>query len=89
MVVQQLFIALENKHYSLAYILAAVISLALYFQSAVHHNSFYEGPIISGKVRSALISLIFKRIVTLTQHTADREELGRVSNMLSNDFNLL
>lgn len=41
MSVQQLLIALETNNYSLAYIIAGFISIALYLLSAVHHNSFY------------------------------------------------
>ena len=67
----------------------AVASVLLFLDSMIRHNCFYEGPFISGKIKSCLIALIFKKILNLTQQTANLEQLGRVSNMLSNDFNMM
>jgi hypothetical protein len=44
---------------------------------------------VSGCVRSCLISLMFKKVYKLTPFTASREGLGKVTNMISNDFNLI
>ena len=67
----------------------AIVAVTMFLDSVVRHNCFYEGPIISGKIRTCLISLIFNKILKLTQFTANKEELGRIANMLSNDFNLM
>lgn len=44
---------------------------------------------MSGGVRSCLISLMFKKIYTLTQFTVNKGEVGKMTNMISNDFNII
>ena len=87
--IQFLFGAVEDNNIRMAYMWGAVASVLLFLDSMIRHNCFYEGPIISGKIKSCLIALIFKKILNLTQQTANLEQLGRVSNMLSNDFNMM
>ena len=36
-----------------------------------------------------MIFIVMKKILSLSQHTANREEIGKLTNMVSNDFNHL
>ena len=72
-----------------AYLIGLGSVVLIFVDSIIRHNCFYEGPIFSGRLRSCLIALMFKKICFLSQYTANKEEIGKVTNMLSNDFNLL
>ena len=89
-VLQKLFESVaRQENVSEMYLLAFASISLLFTDSIIRHNCFYEGPKISGCVRSCLISLMFKRVCSLTQYTANKEELGKLTNLLSNDFNLI
>ena len=55
------------------YLLALASGVLIYVDSVVRHNCFYEGPKISGCMRSCLISLMFRKVCSLTQYTANHE----------------
>ena len=89
-VLQKLFESVaRQENFAEMYLLALAATTMLFLHAIVWHNSFYESPKISGCVRSCLISLMFKKVCSLTQYTANKEELGKLTNLLSNDFNLI
>ena len=45
--------------------------------------------LLTTKVRSALIGLIFKKLTKISLYTAKSQELGKIINMFANDFNLI
>ena len=52
------------------------------------HNGFYEVTLLTTYLRSTLIGLLFKKMTKISQYMAKSQELGKIINMLSNDFNL-
>ena len=49
------------------YLLALASGMLIYLDAVMRHNCFYEGPKISGCMRSCLISLMFGKVCSLTQ----------------------
>ena len=40
-------------------------------------------------MRSAIIGILFKKLTKISQYMAKSQELGKIINMFSNDFNLI
>ena len=69
---QYLIESLTNQDYTTAYILAVSCSIALFLDVTARHNTFYESPIFAGKLKSCIVASIFKKILSLTQYTANQ-----------------
>lgn len=88
-VIQLLISAVLFKTYSEAYIYAGILT-ALYLVSAVlRHNAFYEAPLLTGRVRSAFIYLLYERVSHLSQFMVRNTNMGKIINLLANDFNTM
>ena len=72
-----------------AYILAFFTGFLWLIGAVTKHTAFYEIPIFIGRARGSLIVLIFKKLTKISQYTAKSQELGKIINMISNDFNLI
>ena len=46
-----------------------------------------EGILFPAKVKGGLVLIMTKKILSLSQNAADLNEVGRITNMVSNDFN--
>ena len=46
-----------------------------------------EGRLFQAKVKGGLILIMTRKILSLSQHAADLNEVGRITNIISNDFN--
>lgn len=53
------------------------------------HNASYEVPILAGRIRSELVLMIYAKLSKISQYTAKSQELGKIINLLSNDFNAI
>lgn len=53
------------------------------------HNAFYEVPILTAKIRSELIFLLYCKLSKLSHYTIKSQEIGKIINLLSNDFNTI
>lgn len=85
----QTLINLEQSAMSTAYLMAFFSGFLWFVGQVFMHNGFYEVTLLAAKIRSALIGLLFKKITNMSQYMAKAQELGKIINMLSNDFNLL
>ena len=72
-----------------SYILVTFCGILWYIGQIFRHNAYYQVPILVGKIRSLLILLIFTKLSTISQYTAKAQELGKIINLLSNDFNTI
>ena len=86
---QILFESVERGEINNAYMFGVFTAITLYLYHITLHNSFYEAQIFTSMVRSGLASLIFKKIYGFTQFNANKSELGKITNLLSNDFNMI
>lgn len=53
------------------------------------HNAYYISPIIGGRIRAGLIYTLFAKLSNLSQFIAKTSDINKITNMLSNDFNLI
>lgn len=72
-----------------AYLLALSCGALLLVGRVSRHNAFYEIPILTGKIRSELIFIIYKQLSKISVYSSKSQELGRIINMLSNDLNTI
>ena len=80
---------LNDDNTSTAYLLAFFTSFIWFISQVSRHNAFYEVAILVGKIRSTLLTLMFKKLTKLSQYTSKAQELGKIMNMISNDFNVM
>lgn len=84
----QVLTDLQNNDILSAYLLALFSGVLWLFGQTFMHNGFYEVTILTTYLRSTLIGLLFKKMTRISQYMAKSQELGKIINMLSNDFNL-
>lgn len=72
-----------------AYLYATFCGVVWLIAMSCVHNGFYEAPILINRIRSELIFLIFAKLSKISQYTVKSQELGKIMNLLSNDFNML
>jgi ATP-binding cassette subfamily C (CFTR/MRP) protein 4 len=73
----------------ICYILAFLTGFIWLLGNIARHNAFYEVPIIVAKARSGLMLLIFSKLSRVSQYTVKNQEVGKIINMMSNDFNII
>ena len=84
-----LFLAISEGNTKQAYIYAAVACVVWFFGQVFRHNAYYSIPIISCRVRAGVILLLFAKVSRLTSFSAKASELGKITNLLSSDFNAI
>ena len=70
-----------------AYLLALACGGLWFTGQIARNNAFYEVPILSGKMRSELLFIIYTKLSRISLYSAKQQEVGKIINMLSNDFN--
>jgi ATP-binding cassette subfamily C (CFTR/MRP) protein 4 len=86
---QFLFVAVGNDEKSLAYIYAFFSTFVWFIGQVSRHNAFYQSPILGNRIRSGMILILFAKISKLSQYIVKSSELGKITNLLSNDFNTI
>ena len=72
-----------------SYLLAFFSGLVFFIGQMCRHNAFYEAPLAQLRVRGSLLGLLYKKLSQMSQYTINNQELGKITNLLSNDFNLI
>lgn len=72
-----------------AYIYSVICGLLLLIGQLGRNNAYYEATLLVGRMRSELVFLIYKKLSQISQYTVKTQELGKIINMLSNDFNTI
>ena len=72
-----------------AYLLAFFGGVVWFVGQVARQVNFNETAFLVGKIRPALVNLMFIKITKLSQYTAKSQELGKITNILSNDFNVI
>ena len=58
-------------------------------KAIANHNMFYEIAIIPAKLKNALILMIFEKISSMSEYSVKAQEIGKIINFISNDFNTI
>ena len=74
-----------NKNKIYLYVLG--LGLAWLLKVISGHNIFYDSNLIATKVKNAIILMIYEKVAGLSKNIVDGHEIGRITNMISNDFN--
>ena len=82
-------IKLNKSNATKAYLLAFFTSFIWFVAQAFRHNAFYEVIIFLGRVRSSLLTVLFQKLTSLSQYVVKSQELGKITNMISNDFHII
>ena len=80
---------LENNSFTTAYLLAFFSGVVWLIGQCFMHNAYLSINIFTNKMRSAIIGILFKKLTKISQYMAKSQELGKIINMFSNDFNLI
>lgn len=72
-----------------AYLYAVFSGVVMLIAMASYHNGFYEVSILIDKVRSEIVFLIYTKLSKMSQYIIKNQEVGKIINLLSNDFNLI
>ena len=56
-------------------------------KAIAHHNLIYENFLLPPRLKGGLILMLFEKVSNLSQFTVNSQETGKITNMLSNDFN--
>lgn len=86
---QYLIINLAEQNFDAAYLLAGMFSIVIYINAVVFNHFGLDGRLLGAKIKFCLISSLFVKMFSLSQHTITKKDLGKITNMLSNDFNLI
>lgn len=78
-----------NQNYRDSYIYATLLIISLILSSTLYHNSYYKLAILNNKMRTSIISVIYRKISGLTQYVIQSTDSGKILNMIANDFNLM
>ena len=80
---------LNESNLTTTYLLAFFTSFIVFLAKTSRHNAFYEVVFLVGKVRSCLLTVLFLKLTTLSQYVVKSQELGKITNMISSDFNII
>ena len=78
-----------EKDFTKAYLLSFFSGLLWLVGQCCMHNAGFDVELLTVKIRSALIGVIFKKLTKISLYAAKSQELGKLINMLANDFNLI
>ena len=62
------------------------IGLFWLLKAIFSHNLFYESNMIAAKSKNVIILMIYEKIAGLSKNVVDGHEIGKIINMISNDF---
>ena len=82
-------VKLNENNRATTYLLAFFTSFIWFVAEVFRHNAFYEVIFLVGKVKSCLLSVVFKKVTSLSQYIVKYQDLGKIINMISNDFHII
>lgn len=84
-----LFEAVNDGNHKIAYIYGAILILLWYFSQLLETQGFLLGFLLGNNIRSGLAMLLYSKISSLTSYTMKTQNLGKITNLLSNDLSVL
>lgn len=72
-----------------AYLLALILGVVWLISMLGKNNGFYEVSFLAARLKSEMLFLIYSKLTMLSQFTANHQSLGKIINLISNDFNAI
>ncbi len=63
--------------------------MSWFISQVCRHNAFYISPIIGSRIRAGFIYILFAKLSSMSQFIVKSSSISKVTNMLSNDFNII
>ena len=79
----------EGNNKQIAYIYAVCSGVVLILSQISRNNGMYESRILSSRLKAQMIFMIYTKISKISMFSVKSQEMGKIMNLLSNDFNVI
>ena len=79
----------EGNNKQIAYIYAVCSGVVLILSQISRNNGMYESRILSSRLKAQMIFMIYTKISKISMFSVKSQEMGKIMNLLSNDFNII
>ena len=69
------------------YMTVLLVGVCWLMKGCLFNNLLYESALVATTVKHGMMLMMFEHISRLSQNRADSQELGKITNMFSSDFN--
>ena len=88
-IILYLFNSVLDGESTKAYILSAAICIIWYFLQSLRQQAVVYSYILSARIKSGLLMLLYGKVSALTSYMMKSAQLGKITNLLSSDFTVL
>ena len=88
-VILYVFEAVEGGHLAQAYGLIVVLILLWYMSQLSRQTAFIQGYYLASHIKASLAMLLYSKISKITSFVIKSSELGKITNLLSNDLSII
>ena len=88
-IILYLFTSVSDGDTTKSYLLSTTICVIWFLQQSLKQQSVVYSYILSARIKSGLLMLLYGKISSLTSYTMKTAQLGKITNLLSSDFTLL
>ena len=90
LITQALFISIKSireKNMTNAYISATLIGIFQIICMGIFNNAKFSAQCLFTKIQSTIIILIYKKTLSINKNIINNNNIGKIMNMISSDFN--
>ena len=88
-IILYVFDAVQNENLSLAYGLTALMVVVWYLSQLMRQSAYVETYFLASNIKAAIAMLLYTKISKLTAYVIKSSELGKITNLLSNDLSII
>ncbi len=88
-IILYLLTAVSEGEKTKSYIFSVAICVIWFFQQTLKQQSILYSYILSARIKSGLLMLLYGKISSLTSYIMKSAQIGKITNLLSSDFAIL